>query len=60
MFCDSAAAGELYDFEVGVVDHVLHIVVAAVEEVDVVEIQPAGLGEEQELLHDDSHARVAF
>jgi hypothetical protein len=44
VFCDSAAAGELYDFEVGVVDDVLHIVVAAVEEVDVVEIESAGLG----------------
>ena len=44
MFCDSAAASELYDFEVGVVDDVLHIVVAAVEEVDVVEVESAGLG----------------
>ena len=45
MFCNSAASCELNDFEVGMVDHILHITVGAVEEVDVVEIQAASLGE---------------
>ena len=60
MFCDSATASELYDFEIGVIDDVLHIVVGAVEEVYIVQIEAACLSQKQELLHDYCYTRIAF
>jgi hypothetical protein len=55
-----AAAGKLDDSEVGMIDDVLHVLVGAVEEVDVVGVEAAGMSEEKELLDHDGYAWVTF
>ena len=60
MLGDAAAACELDDFEIGVVDDVFHGLIGAVDEVDVFKGHAAISGEAQELFHDDGHFVVAF
>ena len=60
MFGHSRATGELDNFEFGMVDNVLHILVGAVEEVDIVQIETAVAWKTEELFHDYWHSVVAF